>query len=113
MTHALPFFKASQLETNIDSQTRINWQGQYQREFQKNFFNYEENDLSQILNKEGNIGKLEPNTLPEGSWKITQNHTNVTATLLRNNYIEQIIIRGIKPFFNEESTSSSWWGRMA
>ena len=66
----------------------------------RQFFDYKIGDLILILNKQSNKGKLDPNTLPEGPWKITQVHTNGTVSILRNSYIERINIRRIRPFFN-------------
>ena len=65
----------------------------------RQFFDHKIGDLILILNKQNNKGKLEPNTLPEDPWKITQVHTNGTVSILRNNYIERINIRRIRPFF--------------
>ena len=66
----------------------------------RHFFDYKIGDLILILTKQEHEGKLEPNTLPEGPWKITQVHTNGTVSILRNNYIERINICRIRPFFH-------------
>ena len=72
----------------------------------RKYYDYKEQDLILILilililNKATAKGKLEPVTLPEGPWKITQVHTNGTVSILRNNYIVRINIRRIRPFFN-------------
>ena len=52
-----------------------------------------------IVNKNQHKGKLEPTVLDEGPWTIIQTHTNGTVTINRNNYIERIKIRRIRPFF--------------
>ena len=62
-------------------------------------FDYTEGDLIIILHKQGHNDKLDLSTFPEGPWKITQIHTNGTVPILRNNYIERINIRRIRPFF--------------
>ena len=64
----------------------------------RRFFDYKEGDLAFIFNKQTK-GKLEPTTLNEGPWKITQIHTNGTVSILRNKHIERINIRRIRPFF--------------
>ena len=66
----------------------------------RKYFDYKVGDLILILNKQGNRGKLEPSTLPEGPWKIVQIHTNGTVSILRNKYVERLNIRRIRPFFN-------------
>ena len=66
----------------------------------RRFFDYKENELILKLNKQANKGKLEPNTLPEGPWKVIQVHTIGTVSILRNKYIERINIRKIRLFFN-------------
>ena len=52
-----------------------------------------------ILNKATHKGKLEPTVLPGGPWNITQVHTNGTVSILKNSYVERMIIRRIRPFF--------------
>ena len=66
-------------------------------------FDYKVGDLVLILNKATFKGKLEPQTLPEGPWKVLQVHTNGTVSILRNLYVERINIRRIRPFFSQES----------
>ena len=66
----------------------------------RKYFDYKVGDLILILNKQGNRGKLEPITLPEGPWKIVQVYTNGTVSILRNKYVEQLNIQRIRPFFN-------------
>ena len=75
----------------------------------RRFFDYKENDLILILNKQTTKGKLEPNTLPEGPWKVLQVHTNGTVSTMRNNHVESINIRRIRPFFTNSNPPSSSW----
>ena len=58
----------------------------------RKYFDYKVGDLILILNKQSNRGKLEPITLPEGTWKVTQVHTNGTVSILRNKYVERLNI---------------------
>ena len=57
-----------------------------------------------ILNKNQLRGKLEPTVLNEGPWLILQTNTNGTVTIKRNNYIERINIRRIRPFFTTRTS---------
>ena len=62
---------------------------------------YKVGNLILILNEQSNRGKLEPITLPEGPWKITQVNTNGTVSILRNKYVERLNIQRIQPFFHK------------
>ena len=44
-----------------------------------------------FLNKNQFKNKLEPTVLYEGPWTIQQVHTNGTVSILRNNYVEELI----------------------
>ena len=66
---------------------------------QKKDFDYKVGQGILILSKIQHKGKLEPAVLNEGHWPITQIHANGTVTILRNNYVERINIRQIRPFF--------------
>ena len=60
---------------------------------------YKVGDLVIMLNKTTLKGTLEPSTLPEGPWKITQVHTNGTVSILHNQYIESMNIQHLHPNF--------------
>ena len=95
-----PFSKQIDWKQLLDCKQRIIEQANIKENSKRRFYDYKVGDLILILNKQGTKGKLEPNTLPEGPWKITQGHTNGTVSILRNNYIERLNIRRIKPFFH-------------
>ena len=94
-----PFSKQIDWNQLLEQKQRLVDQANIKENSKRRFFDYKENDLVLILNKNINKGKLEPNVLPEGPWKVVQVHTNGTLSTLRNKYIERMNIRRIRPFF--------------
>ncbi len=91
--------------------TQINWDELLKRkqetidkyDFKENSkrldFDYKIGDKVLILNKATFRNKLDPSTLPEGPWEIKQVHANGTVSIQRNNYLERMNIRRLRPFF--------------
>ena len=94
-----PFSKQVDWKQLLQNKQTLIDQANIKENSKRRFHDYKEQDLVLILNKATTKGKLEPITLPEGPWKITQVHTNGTVSILRNNYVERINIRRIRPFF--------------
>ena len=98
--HALyPFSKQVDWNELLERKQNIINKANIKENSKRRFFDYKEGDLIIILHKQGHKDKLDLSTFPEGPWKITQIHTNGTVPILRNNYIERINIRRIRPFF--------------
>ena len=96
-----PFSKQFDWQEILDKKQKIIDKANIKENSKRKFFNYKEGDLILILNKQSNRGKLDPHTLSEGPWRITQVHTNGTVSILRNTYIERMNIRRIRPFFQK------------
>ena len=91
--------------------TQINWDELLKRKqetidrynFKENSnrldFDYKIGDKVLILNKTTFRNKLDPSTLPEGPWEIKQVHANGTVSIQRNDYLERMNIRRLRPFF--------------
>ena len=79
-------------------QDKVNTTNEKENQGRKNF-DYQVGQKILILNKNQIKGKLEPTVLNEGPWIIKKVHTNGTVSILRNQYMERINIRRIRPFF--------------
>ena len=71
----------------LDYKQQIVDQANIKGNSKRKFFDYKEQDLVLMLNTQGTKGKMEPYTLPEGPWRITQTHTNGTVSIMRYKYI--------------------------
>ena len=77
-----PFSKQIDLNQLLEQKQKLVDQANIKENSKRRFFDYKENDIVLILNKNINKGKLEPNVLPEGPWKVAQVHTNGTLSIL-------------------------------
>ena len=90
-----PFSKQINWKQNLNRKLDLVDKTNFKENAKRKYYDYKEGDLILILNKQHQKGKLDPTTLSEGPWKITQVHTNGTVSILRNKYMECLNIRRI------------------
>ena len=100
MFHPFPS-KINWKEIIDQKQITVNKENQKENSTRREF-DYKVGEKVLILNKNQFKGKLEPTVLNEGPWVIKQVHTNGTVSILRNNYIERINIRRLRPYFENQ-----------